>query len=234
MPREFLIGVDLAQSHDYTAIAVVERTVQPTGPDGAPDGHYVLGHLERFRGQPYPWVIARVAAVVAHMRQLGSGFEDEDTVRPRWGVPTVAVIVDRTGVGAGVTDHMRVAGLRPIDVTITAGDKVHPAAHGYTVPKADLATGVQFLLQSDRLRYAADLPDLEALKRELAAFRSKVSPLTGRVSFAAAEEWRMGGGHDDLVLSAALALWFGERNRGTIELNPPVLVNAMSRLLARE
>ncbi len=234
MPREFLIGVDLAQSHDYTAVAVVERTERPTGPGGEPQAHFALAHLERFQGQPYPWVIARVGNVVAHMRQLGSGFEDEDTPRPRWVVPTIDLVVDKTGVGAGVTDHMRVAGLRPIDITITAGDRVHPAEHGYTVPKADLATGVQLLLQSDRLRYAADLPDLEALKRELANFRSKVSPLTGRVSFAAAEEWRMGGGHDDLVLAVALACWYGNRGRGVVEFNPPVLTAAMTRLMAIE
>jgi hypothetical protein len=208
MRREFVIGVDLAQQHDYTAIAVVERRPAPGDDPPAGAATYDLVHLERFRGRPYPWVVARVAEVERATFEAGGGWRRPDAWG-RWVAPDIALVVDKTGVGAGVTDHMRAAGLAPIDVTITAGDRVHPAEHGYTVPKVDLATGVQLLLQSGRLRFAAELPDLEALKRELAGFRVRIS-LTGRVSFAAAEEWRMGDGHDDLILSVALAAWVGE------------------------
>ena len=63
-------------------------------------------------------------------------------------------------------------------------------------------------------------------------FRATIS-LTGRDSYGAGEDWREGR-HDDLVLATAMAAWYGERDGGTIEFNPPALVNAMSRLLAGE
>ena len=209
MPRDFVVGVDLGQQHDYTAVAVLERTARPSGPGGDLEGHYGVAHLERFRRVAYPAVIERVAAVLRETARAGTG---EDAQRYRV-PPAIALVVDKTGVGAGVTDHMRLAG-RDRDVgRVEAGVAVNRAEHGWTVPKIDLATGVQLLLQTGRLRFAAGLPDLDVLTRELSNFRVRIG-LTGRVSFAAGEEWRTGEGHDDVLLSVALAAWYGEHRAG--------------------
>ncbi len=79
------------------------------------------------------------------------------------------LIVDATGVGRGVTDLFRDAhrdghmSRYPIPVTITAGEQ----ANGLHVPKQDLVSRIQALLQSGRLLVAAGLPLRDKLEREL-------------------------------------------------------------------
>jgi hypothetical protein len=72
------------------------------------------------------------------------------------------------------------------------------------VPKRDLVTVTQVLLQNGRLRVAAGLPEAETLKRELLNFRVKIDPRTAHDSY---EHWRESE-HDDLVLAVSMAAWF--------------------------
>jgi hypothetical protein len=72
------------------------------------------------------------------------------------------------------------------------------------VPKRDLVTVTQVLLQNGRLRVAAGLPEAETLKRELLNFRVKIDPRTAHGSY---EHWRESE-HDDLVLAVSIAAWF--------------------------
>jgi hypothetical protein len=44
---DHVIGLDLGQAQDYSAVAVVEQTLRD-GPHGR-RGHYLLGHLERWK-----------------------------------------------------------------------------------------------------------------------------------------------------------------------------------------
>ena len=124
----------------------------------------------------------------------------------------VALLVDKTGVGAAVVDHFSVEGLRPISVTIHGGSSVtkDPEGFGYRVPKRDLVSATQVLLQAKpgRLKIAKGLPLAETLKKELLSFRVKVDPKTAHDSY---EHWREGD-HDDLVLASAMTCryrqWF--------------------------
>ena len=75
---------------------------------------------------------------------------------------------------------------------------------GYRVPKRDLVSAAQVLLQSGRLKIASGLPEAETLKRELLNFRVKIDPKTAHDSY---DHWRENE-HDDLVLATALACWF--------------------------
>lgn len=140
----FVVGVDLGQAQDPTAIAVA----QPV----ADDIH--LRHLERRPlGEPYP-------AVVAHTRAL---------VRA---LPGAELVVDATGVGRAVLDQMRQAGLEPVAVTITSGKKARrDGAGGWRVPKVKLLRPLVSAVEGGRLKVAAGLPDAEALVRELGAFQ---------------------------------------------------------------
>ena len=97
-------------------------------------------------------------------------------------------------------------GLEPIAITITGGDSV-TYDHGWRVPKRDLVGGVQVLLQTDRLKFSADIPAVPQLVQELLAFRVKIDPLTAHDSYGA---WREGA-HDDLVLAVAVTTWWGLR-----------------------
>ena len=179
----FLVGLDLGQAQDFTALVVLER-------DG--DG-YQLRHAERFRGRAYPDVVSHVVTLLGRP--------------PLAGASTLAV--DGTGVGVAVVDLFRRAPLlaRLVPISIHGGSVVTEDASGISVPKRDLALVLHLLLGTGRLRIARGLPHARTLAEELINFVVTVSP-TGHESFAA----RRAGDHDDLVLAVALAAWTGERS----------------------
>jgi hypothetical protein len=210
---DYLLGVDLGQASDYTALTVLERTPVDTGrtaPQVAPEGysggkrmvqvpitesHYAARHLERLPiGTPYPAQVARIKALHARLTAQGQ---------------LVRLVVDQTGVGRPVVDMLRSVGLAPVAVTITGGDSVSRDGADYRVPKRDLVSAVQVLLQSERLKIARALPEAQTLTSELLAFKVAVS-LKGHDSYGNdVGPWRENA-HDDLVLAVALACWFGE------------------------
>jgi hypothetical protein len=151
-------------------------------------------HLERFElGTRYTEVVERV-------REIASTPPLDD--KPG------CLLVDKTGVGAAVLDAFEHSGIYPNTITIHGGSTVSFDLHhcGYRVPKRDLVSAVQVLLQTRRLRIAEGLPEAATLKRELLNFRVKVNPATAHDSY---EHWREGD-HDDLVLATAMACWFRE------------------------
>jgi hypothetical protein len=229
----YYVGLDLGQARDYTAISVVEEPVwvdpswvnrwapewnQAPEPSGwvsparmrpadlqyatdravergrPPNPPLFVRHLERFElGTRYPDVVDRVGELAAkppikHCRAI--------------------MLVDKTGVGASVLDSFDHAGVGANAITIHGGSEVtrDPQRAGFRVPKKDLVSAVQVLLQSGRLKIAEALPEAATLKAELLNFRAKINPETAHASF---EHWREGD-HDDLVLATAMACWFRE------------------------
>ncbi len=205
----FYIGLDLGQSNDYTALAVVEKVTTSEagggGAEGDPDLH--LRHLERYPLRtPYPEMVAQVAALVEDP-QLRTTRQDH-----RLGARVLQepdLLVDATGVGRPVVDLFKERGLRYKAITITGGNKVTVASlgGGYGVPKRDLIGALEVPFHSGRLKVAAGLTLWETLRSELQTFRRKVSLTTGMDTY---EHWRESD-HDDLVLAAALACWGAER-----------------------
>ena len=191
----FVLGLDLGQMQDYTALAIVERLEVAASNDS---GHartqkrLHLRHLERLPlGTPYPAVVERVVTLMAAPQLNGK----------------CVLVIDATGVGRAVVDMFKRAHLRPIAVTITAGNKVTRDGMEYGVPKRDLIGVLEVAMQTGRFKVARELPESKALMDELLSFKRKVT-LTGRDTY---EAWREGQ-HDDLVLAAALACWHAERH----------------------
>ena len=121
------------------------------------------------------------------------------------------LVVDATGVGRPVLDVMRERGLKPIGITITGGiDAVEREWNDIRVPKRTLAAIMQVVLQSGRLKIAADMELTPALTRELETFKVKIN-VNGSEAF---EAWRETD-HDDLVLAAALAVWRAENRKAS-------------------
>jgi hypothetical protein len=198
-----VVGLDLGQRKDYTAVAVVSACEVATGFDHAywrPETETQVGvrHLERLPlGTPYTDVVAQVGELVDKL----------------WATAPEAVVVDGTGVGRPVVDLLRRSGLRceVAAVTITAGGKERKDDDYWSVPKLDLVGGLQVLLEEKRLRVAGAIRDAEKFLRELRDMRVKVGA-SGREQLGA---WREGA-HDDLVLAVALAYWWLGKKR------PPV------------
>jgi hypothetical protein len=189
MNAYYTVGLDLGQTTDYTALAVVERPLVTL--DGVPP--YALRHLQRFRlGTAYTAIVPAVARLV--------------TMPPIVGC--VTLVVDQTGVGRPVVDLLRQAvACQLVPITITAGQSISTTDDGSVrVPKRDLVCCLQVLLQARRLRVARSLPETKTLVRELENFRVKITEAANEVF----EAWRHGQ-HDDLVLAAALACWWSER-----------------------
>jgi len=223
----YAIGVDLGQVQDYTAIAVVglderylaawqareeaydslsrarkdphldevdlriiEREIDD-GADSVPEPVYEVRHLERLPlGTRYPEVVCRIKALLNT-----PPLADE-----------CALAVDATGVGVAVTDMLRQAGLYFDSITITSGEKESREGSHWRVPKRDLISACQVLLQQRRLKIAALLPEAKTLTEELLNFRYKIT----QASNLTYESWREGA-HDDLVLALSLAVWKAEK-----------------------
>jgi hypothetical protein len=126
--------------------------------------------------------------------------------------------VDTTGGGRPVVDIFRKAGLRPTAVTITAGDaqtRERLSPSDYKVAKILLVSRLQAYLHSGQLKIAKDLPETRALVEELQDFQVSFTE-TGYAKFGARV-----GRHDDLVLSAAIALWWAfEHKQTTTRVRP--------------
>jgi len=187
---DLILGLDLGQRKDYSALCVVQREFRPSG-----ERHYGLRYLKRWPlGTGYPEILSDLATLLRN---------------PIFDQPKLAV--DITGVGLGVFDFVKQSGLPVIHrpILITAGSHVTNEAGCYHVPKKELVSVLQVLLQSRRLR-VANIPERELLVKELLQFKVKVST-AGNESF---EAWRERD-HDDLVLAVAMALWLGEREKGS-------------------
>jgi len=190
MPASYVMGLDLGPPGEPTGFAVLER---PAAEAARSEPEYHLRHLERFPpATSYPAIVESVA------RRAGTP--------PLRGSP---LVVDRTAVGKAIIDRLRRSNLAVKLVVIGAGQAVLPAdGGGLLVPKKDLVTGLQLLLQSRRLKVAPGLPEAEMLANELSGFRLRYVPI-GDSDLA---EWRVGR-HDDLVFAVALACWYADRHR---------------------
>jgi len=190
-PPVFLLGLDLGQRRDYSALAIAQRT-----PPWGKGASYLIRHLQRWRlGTPYQRVVDDVRALLNQTPLLGCS----------------RLILDETGVGVPIKELFEQAHLpAPITgVMITGGSEAINAGRSWHVAKSILAGTVEVLLQNGRLKIAPALPEAATLTRELANFEVRISD-AGHARFGS---WRENE-HDDLVLAAALACWAGEQGVG--------------------
>lgn len=209
----WILSVDLGQSVDSTAIAVLQSwtrlelirhdplLVYPYAIEQESRKHVggleSLGrvdirHLERLPlRMSYP---AQVEIIAAMMRRTPLNGSAE-------------LVCDMTGVGRPVVDMFRRAGLRPKGITITAGDTESRVGDDYRVSKLILVSRLQALLHAGELRIASRMPEAKTLGNELQDFRATYSETTGYARFGARE-----GAHDDLVLAVACGCYFASRS----------------------
>lgn len=216
-PPQYFVGVDLGQSQDPTAIAVLERVDQETGDVDpvtwirATRRRLNLRYAQRLPlGTPYPLVAERMVEVCQKLAapQLGPP------------APLPELVVDGTGVGRAVVDALK---LRPqptrigrhyypapvrelpyklVAVSITGGEQESYSDGFWRVPKRELLGALTLLFQRGELRISEKLPEYAVLVRELLNFRVKITA-SGNDTYG---NWREAE-HDDLVLAVALAAW---------------------------
>jgi hypothetical protein len=221
LPRQtrLVMGVDLGQIKDPTAICVIEFCdgVSDHGSDwerhtGQTTALGLQKKAERWRcvhldriplNTMYGDVVQHLAALLA-TPQLQRDPNKNQTA--------AELVVDAGGPAPGVIEMLRAAGLHPIQVIITGGLESNAKRGRFTVSKHELISTLDARLHHDRypLTFSTQLAEGEAFKAEIADFRRNVSG-AGRMQYEARQ-----GKHDDLISSVAIAVWWLSRPK-----NPP-------------
>ena len=190
----YFAGLDLGQRRNPAAVVVVERAEVFLGLDRVTYERrrglrYRIFFLERMRlGTPYPDVVERVRELVRRPEMAGR----------------CTLSMDATGVGMPVLDMLRKAslGCSIAPVIITGGERESHSGGLWYVPKRDLITGLQVMLEKRELGLPVNLAATRLLTKELQDFQERA----GRRGGARFGAWHEGQ-HDDLVIAAALATW---------------------------
>jgi hypothetical protein len=191
----FFVGLDLGQSRDHSALAVVERDEILVGEmdyatyERPRVRRYRMRYVERLAlGTPYQTVVERVRQVVRQRPLMG------------W----CTLVMDATGVGAPVLDLLRATnlGCGIVPVNLTGGELVSQSGSVWNVPKQILISGMLVMLEKKELALSMRVASARVLDKELAGMEALVSR-SGNLSFGT---WREGE-HDDVVMAAALACW---------------------------
>jgi hypothetical protein len=187
---KYVLGGDLGQSSDPTAIAILQHThaFREWARGGADqfEDTFDVRHLARLPlGLSYPAVVQEVALLLARPPLVGN----------------CELVVDETGVGRPVCDLFDTAGMNPTRVTITSGAEQSFVNGSWHVSKQMLISTLDARLHTGELRFAKELLEAGTMAEELKDFRRKIS-VAGRYTFEARV-----GKHDDLVLAVAIGLW---------------------------
>lgn len=210
-----ILALDVGQTTDYTALCGLELV---RGPDHADPrrtvNHYALRQLFRLHlGTPYPEMVATIKRLACEGLLPAPPKDDTQEAQKKRAEAFrgCTLVVDQTGVGRPVVDMLRVAGMpvciRPVTITAGRTASEDPTDMGFHVPKAELITTLQVVLQQRRVKWpdARKLPEVAVLQKELADFKVKITAAANE-TFNARE-----GAHDDLMLALALGVWVGER-----------------------
>jgi len=165
----YIVGLDLGKAQDPSALAVNQML-------GAKPARIVTGHLWRWPLRtPYQQIAEDVLEITHklnrkhnHRAWAANASPDPEPVEVE-----LHLVVDATGVGVPVVEMMEDEGLQPISLYIISGYEVTRAGRSFHVPKRDLVSNLQLLLQSKRLRIIETLEHSEVLRDELLTSASR-------------------------------------------------------------
>lgn len=213
----YWLGLDLGQSHDYSAACVMEGLDVATGSEETVTERdriwpYKLRsrrreiterqlHITSLDRAPLRTSYNRVAsATVKKLLELAprGEFGEQDEI---------GLCVDAGGVGRAVLDIITEAlrnepkapRVHLWPVTATGGGRVTRQGPFIGVPKIELVNSAVVAFQDGRLKIG-EVPNADLLKTELAEYRMKMTA-TGHATFEGA------GRNDDLVFACCLASW---------------------------
>jgi hypothetical protein len=209
-----LVGVDIGQLHDPTALCVAECIAQATGQYR--EVKRVPAHIDK-RGRFVPALDAeevyRTHYYIRHIRRLPIGTSYPEVSRiigevlanPLFAGRFVGCAMDVTGVGRPVYDELCLVEARlrrearhvqVVPITFAHGDTYNTATG--RLGKAFLVSRLQALLQGQRI-HAPDTPEVRATVDELKVYEIKVTQ-DGKDTYGAEV-----GAHDDLATALGLA-----------------------------
>jgi hypothetical protein len=189
------LGLDLGKNRDFSALAALEYKRTWT----------LVRNLVNYGMDPedekVEYTVRQLARVPLGTRYLDVVQTVQDLLRKVAKSYDCTLIVDATGVGAPVIemfeDAMPPQRSKMVSVVITASctpDGAKTAGRNeWKVPRHDLLTSLQMMLETEQIIIGADLKHSQALHEELLEMRSLKSGGSGK--------------HDDLTMALALACW---------------------------
>lgn len=198
--REMILSLSLGSGGTPTGLAVVEPKLAVRKSDkeaGTPshgrDVPFEVIWLERFGAERrYPAIIGRVAEIIA-ARQPDQRY---------------TLLMDITATGRPPLKLFEGRGQYPRAMQIVAGTEETYTGGVQSVPRRDMVSVVQVLLQSNRLQVAADLEYARDLLAGLQAFDPSPPP-AGQAPHR----------NEDLVRAVALACWWGNRQTWGLDMS---------------
>ncbi len=224
------VGLDLGQASDYTAIVVVEALrYVPRAPTVIRDPAQIdlSARSERAKPASDPFYHARYIARIP----IGTSYVDvvrhvqHDIIARIVPQRNIHLIVDATGVGAGIVDMFRDAGLKPVRAMVHRGSATNHDKGVWHVPKRDLVASAKALLAKGELKFVKG-EYTETLAQELQDFTVRITA-SGHDTYEAA--WREGA-HDDLVFALSLACWYATKKQRRGGRTIPAIVIKKGRM----
>jgi hypothetical protein len=218
---DIIIGVDLGQSMDYTAIIGVERIkLLPKKSEFDLEKEinelptYIVKFIERLPlGVDYRPQMSRVAQVVQEIIKIEEKGLTSPMVTTEDYIPDRCrpyLLVDSCGVGQGVIEILKEkidlnSLQRLIPVKVHGGEEMRHENGVYYLSKIEMVTSLMVVYGDDRIKFKK-LPMTDILFREMTNYQAKISETSKNLRI----EGRSGE-HDDLVFALCMCAWFGER-----------------------
>lgn len=190
MNKKVVLGLDLGQQNDYSVLSAVELDLSISKDSRA---IYQIPYIKRYPLKTnYSFIVDDVFNIV-----------------DKFGLNKDALlVVDYTGVGRPVVDLFRERGAKPLALTITGGNKSHwPSKIEANVPKREIVSYLQIVLQSGRLKIAKELSLINKLVDEFLSFKLKIVDSGNTIKSIMEGSY---GINDDIVMSIGIAIWAGE------------------------
>ena len=191
MSKFYIISLDPAQLHDYSALAVLECSL-----DNNNNNIYRLVSLNRKQRLPYTDIVAWSKKVFENPK-FQQGFQQDITSPP-------VFILDVCGVGRAIADMLTAAGVKSIGIQLTGGETATRDGDTWRVSKSFVVGKFLGAWDEGRVLMPSKASFLNLFRTELLAFRGEMSS-QGRARFEAAQ-----GEHDDLIMAVAQAVWWAE------------------------
>ena len=183
MMKSYIISMDPAQLHDFSALAVMEKT----------DATYRILSLKHKQHLPYTEIVEWAKKVF-----LNPKFSKDVTSPP-------VFVLDIGGVGMAIKDMMTAAKVETVGIQYTGGAAVSREGDNWHVSKSFIVGKFLAAWDEGRVLMPSGASFLDMFQGELRAFRGEMSA-QGRAKFEAEQ-----GEHDDLVMSVAQGIWYGEQ-----------------------
>jgi hypothetical protein len=197
--ERFFIGVDVAQTRDFSSLSFLHCRQEPLMSWGR-DGRQLLSNVQRR--------VRRVERLRQGLSYVDVGRYLHDLAQRPALLGDALFIVDVSGVGRGLASILGELGVDFMGVTMTAGESFNRGPDGFfRVGKAYLLGTMTAAIETGQMAIVKDAHGTDELRREMEDFQVEFTR-SGQLTANAKS-----GSHDDTIISTALA-YFGSEIEG--------------------